>query len=203
MTAIISSPTSIEPTFVRHRFSVKRYEDLIVGGYLTEDDRVELIRGEIIEKMPTGLFHAAVVRLLIRLLAEPLRCRTCYLSQSSLRLADSMPEPDFALLKSRADDYSFPPGPTAHDVLLLAEVSESTLANDQNSKLKLYAENSIPEYWIVNLIDRQLEVYRQPGPTGYAEVRVLRDADTVSPLAFSELTLAVRELFPPAVNSIN
>lgn len=180
-----------------HRFSLEDYELMIDSGILTENDRVELIRGEIIEKMSIGELHAACVKRINRIFQSRLARRASVGVQDPIRLADSVPEPDISLLKPRADDYAAG-HPEPDDVLLVVEVADASLAFDRTAKRDLYAENGIVEYWIVNLLDRTLEVHRQPQSTGmYAEVRVLSADDEIDLAAIAAVTFRLADLLPP------
>lgn len=181
-----------------HRFSLADYEQMIDLGILTENDRVELIRGEIIEKMSIGELHAACIRLLTHLFAQRLSGRGAVSVQNPLRMNDSQPEPDIAVLVPRSDFYvGFHPEP--QDALLVVEVADASLDLDRQVKGPLYAENGVAEYWILNLPDRTLEVHRQPLATGqYAEVRILQAGDSTDLVKLPGATFAVAELFPPA-----
>jgi Uma2 family endonuclease len=179
---------------VPHRFTVPEYERMIDVGILKEDARVELIRGEIVAKMPTGDLHAACVKRLNRLLGSAASDRAIVSVQDPIRLADSQPEPDVALLRPR-DDFFASGKPVPADVLLLVEVADTSLEDDREVKGPLYAENGIAEYWIVNLVDRCLEVHRGPQPGGtYADVRTLRPGDRVDVAALAGLSVAVADL---------
>jgi Uma2 family endonuclease len=181
-----------------HQFSVAEYEQMIDLGILTENDRVELIRGEIVKKMSIGDLHAAAVILLTRLFHRKFIDSAIVSIQNPIALADSEPEPDIALLKVRDDCYASG-RPRARDVLLLIEVPDTTLRFDRYDKGSLYAENGVAEYWILNLIDRTLEVHRDPQSSGqYAEVRVLALSDATDIVSLPGVTLAVGDLFPPA-----
>src|SRR5262245_15863165 len=132
---------------VRRRFSVADYERMIDTGILGPEDKVELIRGEIIEKMPKGDPHTACVKRLIHVGSNRFGGRVTLSVQDPLKLPDSEPEPDFMLLLPRIDFYASGK-PVPADVLLLIEVSDSSLDYDRNVKLPLYAENRVAEYWI-------------------------------------------------------
>jgi Uma2 family endonuclease len=177
-----------------HRFSVPQYERMIAVGILNENDRVELIRGEIVAKMSIGDRHAAAVKRLNHLLTDRARGRAVIGIQDPIRLADSVPEPDVTLLVPRADFYaSATPGPA--DLLLVIEVADASLDNDRQVKGPLYAENGVTEYWIVNLVDPSVEVHRRPQPDGtYADVRTLRAGDTADVAALSGVTVAVSDI---------
>jgi Uma2 family endonuclease len=166
---------------------------MIEFGILTENDLVELIRGEIIEKMAIGDPHAACVKRLNRLLGRTFGSRTLVSIQDPIRLIDSEPEPDVALLIPRADFYlSGKPRPA--DTLLVIEVSDSSLEYDRQVKLPMYAEAGITEFWIVNLVDERLEVYRQPTAGVYTDVRFLERGQNTDIVGFPGLSLAVDEI---------
>jgi Uma2 family endonuclease len=172
-----------------HRFTVATYEKMIDFGILKEDDRVELIRGEIVAKMPIGDPHIACVDRLNRILVRAVGDDAIVSIQNPIRLADSEPEPDVVLKRPRHDFYG-KPGPA--DILLLIEVADASLEDDREVKRPLYAEAGIGEYWIVNLVDGCLEVHRQPRPDGtYAEVRTLRPGETIEIAALPSVTVAV------------
>jgi hypothetical protein len=177
-----------------HRFTVDDYEEMIKRGILTENDRVELIRGEILEKMAIGNAHAAGVKRLNRLFSNRVGDRAIVGVQDPILLTDSEPEPDVTLLQPR-DDFYATVTPRPADVLLLVEVSDSTLADDQNIKRPLYAQARIGEYWIVNLVDDCLEVYRQPQPDGtYRDVQILRRGQQVEIAALPGIIFEVADL---------
>jgi Uma2 family endonuclease len=179
---------------VPHRFTVSEYEEMIRRGILKEDLPVELIFGEVVAKMPVGSLHGACVKRLNRRLTDLVGDRAIVSVQDPVRLAESEPEPDLALLAPRADYYaSGTPG--AADVLLVIEVADTSLDDDRELKGFLYSKAGIGEYWIVNLVDRCLEIYRRPRPDGtYADARTLRPGDTADVLALPGLTLAVADL---------
>lgn len=184
-----------------HRFSLTDYEQMIDRGILTESDRVELIRGEIIDKMSIGDLHAAAVLLLTSLFHRSVLNVALVSVQNPVVFDDSQPEPDVVLLKSRGDWYAGGK-PRADDVLLLVEVADSTLDFDRYEKCSLYAESGIAEYWILNLLDRTLEVHRQPQSGGqYAYVRSFTASDAVDLTKLPGMTFTVGELFPPVMQS--
>ncbi len=176
------------------RYSVDDYEEMIRLGVLTENDRVELIRGEIIAKMPIGPGHSASVSNLVELIVPQVTGRAIVRSENPIRLADSMPEPDLCLARRRPDRYAAG-HPQPADIFLVAEVSDSSLDEDRTIKKALYAEAGIAEYWIVNLVDDCLEVYRDPQPDGtYREARVLRRGDIADILALPGVAVAIAEI---------
>lgn len=181
-------------TLIRHRFTVAQYEEMVEAGILTENDRVELMRGEVVEKVSIGPAHAAVVNRLNRLFQRRFGDSVLVAVQDPVRLSDSEPEPDLALLKMR-DDFYADQTPGANDVLLVVEVADTTLETDRTLKCEVYAEAGISEYWIVNLIEECLEVHRQPTPSGtWAKIRRLTRADSIAPLCLPDCLIPVADL---------
>jgi Uma2 family endonuclease len=179
----------------RRLFTVDDFYRMLDAGILTEDDRVELIEGEIIEMAPTGSSHAARVDRLTRCFAPLLTKGAAIVRvQGPVRLSyRTEPLPDLALLRPRDDYYADAhPGPT--DVLLLVEVAETSAAYDRRTKMPLYAHAGIPEAWIVLPTERRIEVYRQPTAKGYAETRVLHPDESISPSAFPDLNIAAADI---------
>jgi Uma2 family endonuclease len=182
-------------TPTRYKLSVEDYHKLGEAGILTEDSRVELIDGELIEMAPIGGPHMAVVNRLNRLLVLAVGDLGVVSVQNPVRLpSHSEPQPDFAILKPRARDAALVvPGP--EDVLLLVEVADTTLAYDRGTKLGLYAKFGIAESWIVNLQSKSIEVYREPTPDGYMKRVEAQRGERVSPLAIPTMSVAVAEIF--------
>lgn len=179
---------------VRKTFTVEEYDQMIETGILSEDDRVELIRGEIVAKMSIGRKHGRSVKKLNQLFGRSLAGRALVSVQDPIVLADSEPETDVTLLKPD-DDFYGKRKPHAEDVLLAVEVSDSNLNEDQEIKGPLYAENRIPEYWIVNLIDDCLEVYRGPRANGtWRKKLVLERGDKIEILALPGISFDVSDL---------
>ena len=182
-----------EAPITRRRFTTEEYHRMAEAGILHEDDRIELIHGEIIQMSPIGNHHAAIVRRLTNLLAPRLVPNVIIDVQNPVRIGDhSEPEPDIKILPFR-DDYYAESGVTPSDVLLLIEVSDSTLRYDRSTKLPLYAEAGIPEVWIVDVNKRQLEVYRQPDEDRYRSMETLTREDSVVATQLS-LDVSVRDL---------
>ena len=154
----LKSSASLPAWPIHHRLAVTEYERMGELGLIPE--KTELIRGEVIDKMPQGKHHSRCIDRLNRLLTALFPLPTTVRVQSPVALADSMPEPDFSIsTPSETRDNNHP---EAADIYVLIEVSDSTLAGDRTTKLKLYAENNIPEYWIVNLPDDCVEVCTRP-----------------------------------------
>jgi Uma2 family endonuclease len=151
----------------KHWFTVAEYNRMDETGILTEDDRVELIEGEIIEMSPLGRRHAACVGRLTNLFSRLLAESAIVWIQNPIVLDDySEPQPDVALLRRR-DDFYEQSLPTPDDVLLVIEVADTTLEYDRQIKVPLYARSGIAEVWIVNLMDERVEIYTQPANDAY------------------------------------
>jgi Uma2 family endonuclease len=144
-----------------YRFSVEQYHRLIEEGILTDNDRVELLHGWVVEKMPQNPPHIAVITKTNRRLVRVLPDQWLLQVQGPIVLGDSEPEPDFAVLRGPEATYSLRK-PTPRDVALLIEVADSTLLLDRRDKGLLYALARIPEYWIINIPERRVEVYSRP-----------------------------------------
>ncbi|MBI2910973.1 MAG: Uma2 family endonuclease [Chloroflexi bacterium] len=179
---------------LRRRFTVEDYHRMAQAGVLGEDDRVELIEGEIVEMAPIGSRHAACVKRLNRMLSQRVGDRALIGVQDPVQLGErSEPEPDVALLQPRADGYaSGHPGPD--DVLLLIEVADTTLAYDRGVKIPLYGRAGVPETWLVDLEGHAIEQYTEPSPQGYRLVRRLLAGERISPQAFPDVSLAIDDL---------
>lgn len=174
-------------------FTVDKYEKMIETGILGEDDRVELIRGEIIKKVPIGLRHAACVARLSKLFEREVGHVAIVWPQNPIRIeGHSMPEPDVALLKPSADFYS-EARPTPQDVLLLVEVADSSVARDKTAKAPLYAEAGVPELWIVNLVENVVEVYADPVGGAYRKVSKAKSGDMLAVPIGSDTVVSVSE----------
>jgi Uma2 family endonuclease len=152
------------------RLTVEDYYRMAEVGILGPDDRVELIDGEIIDVPPPGELHAGTVAQLNRLLERVVGNSAIVWSQNPAVLGRySVPQPDVALLRSRADFYKSGL-PRAGDVLLLVEVSDSSLHFDRDVKAALYAEHAIPEFWLVDVRSKRITRYRDPRGRGYMRV---------------------------------
>jgi Uma2 family endonuclease len=179
----------------RYKFSVDEYDRLGEAGILGEDDRVELIEGEIVMMTPIGLRHAACVNTLAFLLIEQYGRRAIVQIQNPIVLDQrSEPQPDLTVLRPREDRYSGS-RPSAADTLLAIEVADSSIGYDRSTKLPLYARSSIAEVWIVDLVRDVVDTYRKPFEGGYAERRTYRRGERLS-LPELSAELAVDDLLP-------
>jgi Uma2 family endonuclease len=156
------------PWVPRRPLTVAAYHRMGEVGILTEDDRVELIEGELVAMTPIGSHHSGTVNALTYALVHAVGERGVVTVQNPVRLNDrTEPQPDFTVLKPRPDFYRSAT-PLADDVLLLVEVADSSLSYDRAVKLPLYARHGIPEVWIVNLAAGAVEVHRMPTGDRYA-----------------------------------
>ncbi len=179
---------------IKHKFTVDDYSKMAEIGVFKAGDRIELIRGEIIEISPIGTRHAACVRRLQLLLSEKVGKRALCDTQNPIQLGNnSQPQPDVTLLQPR-DDFYATQHPQPQDILLLVEVADTTLEGDRTIKIPLYAEHNITEVWLVNLPENCLEVYRQPTETGYQIISQFYPGDTLSLQTFPDITLNVNQI---------
>ncbi len=184
-------------TLVTRKFTVEQFHRMIQCGVFPEDDRIELIHGEIAEMSPIGPSHAACVKRGNRLFSEALRARCVVSVQDPVQLDDrSAPQPDLALLVSREDFYASAL-PRPRDVLLAVEVSDSSLEYDRTVKIPLYAAAGIAEAWIVDLAALAIEVHTGPRRTGYAQVRTVRGEEAIRLVAFPDVSILASEVLGP------
>jgi Uma2 family endonuclease len=179
----------------RRRFTLDEYHRMGETGILGEDDRVELIEGEIIEMTPIGSRHAATVGRIQHVFSIRLATRALVWVQNPLLLVryQSEPEPDVMLLAPRSDFYAAG-HPQPPDVRLLVEVADSSLPYDRRTKLPLYARSEVAEAWLIDLDASRLEIHRDPSEAGYGSIRIPRPGETFAPAAFPDLTLTLRDL---------
>lgn len=183
------------------RFSVARYQRMIEAGILTSEDKVELLENYVVLKIPRNPPHDGTIQIVDEALAPLVPQGWRMRVQLTVVLPDSQPEPDFAIVRGNARTY-LSRHPTPADVGLIVEVADSSLLRDQRDKTRIYARGGIVCYWIVNLVDRRIEVYSQPsGPAdvpAYSSFRIYQPGDSV-PLVLDGNTMGaipVDELLP-------
>lgn len=184
------------------RWSRLEYDRLVEHGMFRPDERLELLDGFLVVREPQGSRHAAAVAAAHRVLAAALGPGYHVRDQEPVALDEaSEPEPDLAVVRGEPWDYQYghPSAP-----VLVVEVADSMLALDRRDKARLYARAAIAEYWIVNLVDLALEVYRDPVQSSsarqgqeYRSVRSLQRGATISPLGAPDVSIAVADLLPP------
>ena len=198
MAAVLEAPAAVpEDTQIipRKLWTRQEYRQLITDGYL-ENGKVELVNGEIWQKMGQGRRHTATVTWISTALGKifgPLRLQ----AQSSLPVAeDGDPEPDGAVLAQTLDKYIDEEALLVSEMLLVVEASNTTLKADLTGKARQYGSAGIPEYWVVDIPSRLLHVFREPTASGYASETVLTTGDEVTPLAAPEAVVRVADLLP-------
>ena len=178
MTATTATPLNLSEAYGQFFWSTDQYEQLHRSGILRED-KVELLFGQIVQMSPLGKPHNACLDNLEYYFGDILRGKFRWWTEKPIQLTDgTMPQPDFCVIKHHTNkavrDY-----PTAEEVVIVIEVADSSLEKDQNLKSVVYAQAGIREYWIANLVDRQLEVYTEPTSDGKYRVRRLFEHDAV------------------------
>jgi Uma2 family endonuclease len=179
-----------------HRWTRQEYDRLVDRGLLPAGKRVELVEGVIYDMTPQNSLHATGFRRTQQALGVAFPLASGFEIRGQLPLAlseDSEPEPDVAIVLGSIDDFLESHPTTA---LLVVEVADSSLLHDRKRKIPLYARSGIPEAWLLNLVRRALEIYRDPVDGAYQTRIVLRVGDTVSPLGCPEAVIAVSDLLP-------
>lgn len=178
----------------RRTFTVDEYHQMIDAGVLTEDDRVELLEGEIVTMTAMGSPRAGCADRLNHLFNRQIRDEAIVRIQSPIQLSEfSEPEPDVALLRPRPDFYAGS-HPKPEEVLLAVEVAETSVGYDRGTKIPAYGRAGIAEAWLVDLVDEVIEVYSAPSAQGYREVRRLWRGDSLTSQALPDVELAVDDV---------
>jgi Uma2 family endonuclease len=177
------------------RVSVEEYHAMIRSGVFDDDDPIELLDGWLAEKMPEKPAHSAANGLLVDAIAALLPTGWHVISQEPITTLDSEPEPDLAVVRGKRRDY-LDSHPRAADVALVVEVADTTLARDRGVKKDIYARAGIPAYWIVNLVDRRVEVlWGQSSPAGKRPRRErIFGPDDLVPLVLDSKTIGKLEV---------
>ncbi|AFZ14072.1 protein of unknown function DUF820 [Crinalium epipsammum PCC 9333] len=179
---------------LKRLFTVEEYYQMAAAGILTENDRVELIKGEIVKMAALGSRHGACVNRLNSLFWQLLGIRAIVAVQNPVRLNNnSEPQPDIALLQPRPDFYASA-HPQPSDIFLIIEVADTTIEYDREVKLPLYASSGISEIWIINLNQEVIEVYRNPNNNRYESVQIFQRNSQIDIPAFANFSLAVDEI---------
>ena len=184
----------------RRKFTIEEYHQLVDLGFFTENDRIELIRGKIIEvtpkRTPHSVCNSQLWKQLYRLIGDRAEIRV---QEPIIFSPDSESEPDVVIAKKKTDNY-LSTHPTAADIILIIEISDSTLKYDRETKLPLYAETGISHYWIVDLVDSRLEVYSNPfsdrDKFDYRNKSIVLSNETINIPEFADLNLELDLIFP-------
>lgn len=184
------------------RLTVDEYHQYIAMGTLTEDDQIELLEGLLVPKMPKGKTHDGSIGILDEYLRTLLPSGWRLRIQCAVTLSDSEPEPDFAVVRGEVRQF-LKGHPTPKDIGSIMEIADSSVSRDRLLKGRIYARAKIPVYWVVNLVDQQIEVYTEPGQNAkgqpaYLKKKVYRPGDQVPVVLFGQEVgkLAVGELLP-------
>ena len=191
---------AIQAIQIEHKlWTVDEYEQMISAGILGEDDRLELIQGEIVKLPPIGSLHIYVVNQLTNLLVPIVHKRAIVSVQNPIQLADSEPQPDVAVLPPYPPRRPRTP-PLASEVILVIEVADTTIAYDRSVKVPLYGRAGIPEVWLVDLAQSAVEVYRGPNATGYWKKETYGPGEVIKAEGLPDIALAITDIIglPPA-----
>lgn len=180
----------------RRRFTVEEFHRMADARVISEDDRVELLEGEIIEMAAIGSRHASCVDRLNRLFMRAVGEQAIVRVQNPMVLDEwSQPQPDLILIRPRADFYAAGhPGPA--DVLLAVEVADASLEADRGVKVPLYARHGVPEVWLVDLEDRSIEAFRDPSPAGYRTRGRCLPGQSLTPQTLPSISVPIDPILP-------
>jgi Uma2 family endonuclease len=178
---------------LKRQFTTQDYHQMVVAGILSEDERVELIQGEIVKMSPVGIRHASCVKRLNKLFSQVLGDRAIVAVQDPVVLSNlSEPQPDVALLKPRADFYATG-HPQPQDILLLVEVADTTIESDRAIKIPLYASSGITDVWLVDVNQQVVEIFREPTDNSYQNIQKFQQGE-IFVQAFPNVSFAVEQI---------
>ena len=172
------------------------YYQMMESGIIREGEKVELILGQIFTMAAKGTRHTLSTRKLFKQLLASIGDRADVQSQDPITLANnSEPEPDIVIARLRSDDY-IDSHPSPADIILVIEVADSSIKFDRDTKAPLYAAAGISEYWIVNLIDNRLEIYRQPEGSIYTSIEIITPPRSINLPQFPDIVVNISDFFP-------
>ena len=181
--------------------SIQDYHRMVEVGILAADERVELIEGQLYTMAAKGTAHSAAVTRIDRVLSQRLAGQVLLRFQDPVRLNDfSEPEPDVAIVRIDPLDYE-DHHPTPTEIFWLIEVADSTLRRDRDLKVPVYGRSGIQEYWILDVQERRLYVFREAEPEGYGTEQSLSEQDAIAPLAFPDCRIQVAEFLRSPLSS--
>lgn len=187
-------PTSPLENLPQRRWSVDEYHRMIATGILTSRDHVELLDGHIIEMVPQDPPHASTTSSVGNAFVMLFAGKAWIRQQLPITIApNSEPEPDIAVVKIDPQRYG-DRHPSPADVYLLVEVADATFNTDRHQKLKIYASAGIPEYWIIDVKQRRLLVFREPDGVTYHVEQVLTPQEAIAPVAFPDIEIKLQEV---------
>ncbi len=189
-----------EAPFPLRLWTVKEYHQIAVAGIFQPEERVELIAGQIVRMSAKGTAHTATVRRTARVLRDRLENQADVYTQDPIQLDDfSEPEPDIAVVKIDPLDYA-DHHPTTTSVYLIIEVADSSFKYDCETKSKAYAQSGIADYWVIDVNNRTLHIFREPTQEGYQSEVIFSEEASVSPLQFPKLAIALADILPPVIS---
>jgi len=190
-----------EAPFTLRKWTVKEYHKLGQMGFFHPEERVELLSGNIIKMSAKGTAHTSALGRTDRLLQNLFGNLAWVRMQDPIALDDnSEPEPDIALVRIDPLDYATH-HPTPSEVYLIIEVADTSLTFDREIKAKAYARSGITDYWVLNVNERQLHVFREPADDGYQSEVILGETASISPLQFPTVNIAIQAMLPPIISS--
>lgn len=190
-------PRAVKEITRRHRLTVNDYHRMGEVGIIGQNTRVELVGGDVIDMAPIGSTHAGMVRRLEKMLHDSIADSAIISVQNPVVLNQhSEPQPDLAVLKMRNDFYAAA-HPEASDILLIIEVSDTTLRYDLETKLPLYAQAEIPEVWLIDIANSSAELFRNPGRQGYQEIEKPVPGTYIESILLPTLAIPVNNLWAP------
>jgi len=197
---LIHGVVMVKGTAKPRRWTCADFDKMAEAGILTQEERVELIDGEVIALPPMGPEHIVAMSRLTRaliLLENAFGREYRVMPESPIPvMSDFKPQADIVVAKGLLEEFEVR-GVTASDVCLAVEISNTSLASDRRRKFQLYAQAGIPEYWIINLQSRVLEVYREPSDSGYAAALTYKSGDVVEALFAPSVPIKVSDFLPP------
>ncbi|MGF1535022.1 MAG: Uma2 family endonuclease [Elainellaceae cyanobacterium] len=183
------------PTTALRRITTTEYHRMAEVGILTADEQVELIAGQVIQKMPKGPAHSALCKRIEKLLEQRLGEQVLVRLQDPVQLdAYSEPEPDIAVVRPNASFYAAH-HPIPNEIYLIIEIADTTLNRDLGAKAELYGLAGIEDYWVLSVATEQLHIFREPGKQGYERQLILKGQQAIAPLTFPNCVLTVQECF--------
>jgi Uma2 family endonuclease len=189
-----------ETTLKLRLWTVDEYHRMAEAGIFGGDERVELLAGKIIWMSAKGTAHRSAVARTDRLLQNSLRNLALICVQDPVKLNErSEPEPDIAVVKVDPLDYA-DHHPTPGEIYLIIEVADSSLKVDCETKAQAYSQAGIRDYWVLDVVNRQLHIFREPTEDGYQNEIILGENGTISPLQFPDLQIAIFDMLPLNLN---
>ena len=188
---------STETNLQLRLWTVEEYHRMNEAGIFAPNERVELLEGRIIWMIAKGTAHRSAVGRIDRLLQDCLKNRALICVQDPVKLNDrSEPEPDISVVKIDPLDYA-DHHPTPSEVYLIIEVADSSLKLDCETKAKAYSFSGIKDYWVLDVVKRELHIFRKPTIKGYESQIIFGEDEIVSPLEFPDLQVAISDMLPP------